>query len=74
MEELATRRHSSPRHHRAGAKRRDQVIPIPLAPSCHGDRDGRDKPGHDVVGSAPEPYRAFAQLAVLRFAASIFCQ
>jgi hypothetical protein len=35
------------RRHRAGAKRRDPVIPIDLAPQCHLNRDGRDKPGHD---------------------------
>ena len=36
-----------PCHHRAGAQRRDPVIPIDRADTCLPKRDGRDKPGHD---------------------------
>src|SRR5262249_5777136 len=53
-------------HHRAGAKRRDPVIPFNLAQPCHSKRDGRDRPGHDKTRYCGAPktqmpgvYRAF---------------
>jgi hypothetical protein len=59
-----------PCHHRAGAKRRDPVIPIHLA-LYPPKREGRDKPGHDVESlwlrqhSTPENGHCAAVIGVL---------
>jgi len=54
MRALDPRINSPRRHHRAGAQRRDPVIPIWLAVMCLPKRDGRDK-CHDRAGLRPGP-------------------
>jgi hypothetical protein len=47
------------RHHRAGAKRRDPVIPHRKAMRCPINRDGRDEPGHDKRTVSAKPLTCF---------------